>query len=90
MSYSITPWTHRQARKLGLEVKPSRKQGKKIDVFRDGYYIASIGYKGMGDFPTYRETKGEAFAKERRRLYHLRHKDGPVDSPAFLSKRLLW
>lgn len=88
--YSITSWTRKQAKRLGLTVKPSRKEGKKIDVMRDGYEIASIGYKGMGDFGTYRESKGKEYADERRRLYHLRHKDGPVDSPAFLAKRLLW
>lgn len=90
MLYSITQHTKRQARRIGVEVRPSKRPGKKIDVFRDGEKVASIGYKGMGDFGTYIESKGEVFAKERRRLYHLRHKDGPIDSPAFLSKRLLW
>lgn len=88
--YQILPYTQRQARRIGVDVKPSKRQGKKIDVLRDGDYIASIGYKGMGDFATYLRTKGKEYATERRRLYHLRHKDGPVDSPAYLAKRLLW
>jgi hypothetical protein len=88
--YQILPYTQRQARRIGVEVKPSRKIDKKLDVFRGGLFIGSIGSKGMGDFPTYLRTKSKKFADERRRLYHLRHKDGPVDSPAFLSKRLLW
>ena len=88
--YQILPYTRQQARRIGVSVKPSRREGKKIDVLRDGDYIASIGYKGMGDFPTYLRTKGKDYADERRRLYHLRHKDGPVDSPAYLAKRLLW
>ena len=90
MSYSITPWTRKQAKRYGLEVKPSRKQGKKLDVFRGGDYIGSIGAQGMGDFGTYLLEKDQEYAKERRRLYHLRHKDGPKDSPSWLSKRLLW
>ena len=88
--YEILPYTQRQARRIGVEVKPSRKIDKKLDVFRGGEFISSIGSKGMGDFPTYLRTKGKEYADERRRLYHLRQADGPVDSPAYLAKRLLW
>lgn len=88
--YEILPYTQRQARRIGVEVKPSRKIDKKLDVFRGGEFIGSIGSKGMGDFPTYLRTKGEKYATERRRLYHLRQADGPKDSPAHLAKRLLW
>jgi hypothetical protein len=88
--YEILPYTQRQARRIGVEVQPSKREGKKIDVLRGGLYIGSIGSKGMGDFPHYIRSHGEEYADERRRLYHLRHKDGPVDSPAYLAKRLLW
>lgn len=88
--YQITKHTFNQARRFGLEVKPSRRAGKKVDVFRNGEYVASIGAKGMGDFGTYLETEGEAFAKKRRRLFHLRHPKGPKDSPQQLAKDLLW
>ena len=86
----ITEHTTRQAKKFGVHVLPSKRAGKKIDVFRGDNYIGSAGAKGMGDFGIYLETKGREFAEERRRLYHLRAKDGPKDSPAYLSKRLLW
>lgn len=90
MTYVIQPRTYEQAKRLGVTVKVSSNPKKKIDVFKDGVKIASIGAIGMGDFPTYYKTKGAIFANERRRLYHLRHKDGAVNSPAWLSKRLLW
>jgi hypothetical protein len=88
--YEILPYTQRQARRIGVEVKPSRKIDKKLDVFRGGLYIGSIGAKGYGDYGTFLRTENKDYADERRRLYHLRHKDGPVDSPAYLAKRLLW
>lgn len=88
--YQITKHTFNQAKRFGLDVKPSRRSGKKLDVFRKGEYVASIGAEGMGDYGTYLETEGKAFAKERRRLYHKRHPKGPKDSPRQLSKTLLW
>lgn len=88
--YQITKHTFNQAKRFGLDVKPSRKPNKKLDVYREGQYLASIGAKGMGDFGQYLETKGKTFAEERRRLYHLRHPKGKKDSPQQLAKDLLW
>lgn len=88
--YSITPWTHKQARKLGLEVKPSRREGKKIDVYRDGRRIGSVGAKGYGDYGVYLKEEGKEYADERRRLYHKRHTEGKKDSKAWLAWNLLW
>jgi hypothetical protein len=88
--YSITPWTHRRARQLGLEVKPSRKQGTKIDVYRDGHLVGSVGAKGYGDYGTYLEDEGKEYAKERRRLYRKRHTEGKKDSRSWLAYNLLW
>lgn len=73
MVYEITPYSFKQAKKLGVEIKPSTNKKKKIDVFKSGEKVASIGSAGMGDFPTFMKEKGEAYAKERRRLYKLRH-----------------
>ena len=55
MSYLIKPYTKKQAEKLNVQVKPSRKKGKKIDVYKNGKKIASIGAAGMKDYPTYRD-----------------------------------
>jgi hypothetical protein len=73
MVYQITNYTRDKARQLGLNVKPSSKGFKKIDVFKDGKLIASIGDNRYLDYPNYIKTKGLEYANERRRLYHLRN-----------------
>lgn len=90
--YKITDYSKRQAEKLGLTVKPSTNKNKKLDVFRDGNRIASIGAAGYSDYPSYIKSHGQDYANERRRLYKLRHdKDSKkVDSPGFLASRILW
>ncbi|MFZ4799464.1 MAG: hypothetical protein ACOYMA_18335 [Bacteroidia bacterium] len=87
--YEIKNYTKRKAKELGVEVKPSTNKNKKIDVFKDGNKLASIGAAGMGDYPTYLNEKGKKYADERRRLYNLRHKkDTGVNGK--LAKKLLW
>jgi len=87
--YKITSYTYQKARELGVEVRPSVNPNKKIDVFKDGKKIASIGDPNYLDFPTYTKEKGQAYANERRRLYHIRHaKDKNIEG--LLSKALLW
>lgn len=96
MAYRIKPYTHRQARKHGLTVKPSKVKGKKIDVFKGGKKVASVGAIGYKDYPTYLEleksgkvAKGTAASK--RRAYKKRHiyrnKKG---TPAWYADQLLW
>lgn len=92
MPYAITNYTKQQAKKLGVVVKPSSVKGKKIDVFKKGEKIASVGALGYSDYPTYMKTKGKAYADERRRLYKIRHsKDRNVkDSDGYYADKLLW
>ena len=52
-SYKITDYTKRKAKTLGLEVKPSSVKGKKIDVFKNGKKVASVGALGYDDYPTH-------------------------------------
>jgi len=56
--YQIQPYTYKQAKILGVEVKSSTRKNKKIDVYKNGTYICSIGFLGMKDFPTYLKEKG--------------------------------
>ena len=70
MSYDITDYSFKQAAKLGVDIKPSTKKNKKIDVIRENKVIASIGDKRYSDFPTYMKERGLVFAKERRKLYN--------------------
>lgn len=87
--YNITEYSYKKARQLGVDIKPSSRKNKKIDVIKKGKVIASIGDKRYSDYPTYIKEKGKAYADERRRLYNIRHKDnkGIVGKYA---KAILW
>lgn len=91
--YQITPYTKSQAKKFGVDVKPSTRKGKKIDVFdKEGDKLASIGALGMGDYPTFQRTKGKAFADKRREAYKARHEKNlkKKGTPGFWANALLW
>jgi hypothetical protein len=86
--YAITPWTKKQAKKFGYNVKPSTRTGKKIDVYKDGTYLDSVGAMGYSDYGTYLIDKGKDYADERRRLYRARH-TGTTQGEV-LARNLLW
>ena len=92
MPYRIKAYTKTQAKKLGVSVKPSKVKGKKIDVFKKGKKVASVGAIGYNDYPTYIQKKGKKYADERRRLYKIRHnKDRKVrGSAGYYADKLLW
>jgi hypothetical protein len=92
MSYDIKDYSFKQAAKLGVDIKPSKKKNKKIDVIKDNVVIASIGDKRYSDYPSYLEDKGNKYAEERRRLYKIRHaKDlGKKNSPGYFANKILW
>jgi len=97
MAYKISNYTKQQAKKLGVEVKPSKNKGKKIDVFKKGVKVASVGAIGYKDYPTYmqlekRDKVPKGTASERRRLYKIRHKkDRNVrGSAGYYADKLLW
>jgi hypothetical protein len=90
--YSITKYTYKKAKKLGVKVKPSTNKTKKLDVYKNDKKIASIGAHGMNDFPTYIKKRGMKYAKTRRRLYKKRHqKDRHKKwTNGWLADKLLW
>ena len=92
MPYTITKYTRRQARRIGVIVKPSSNKTKKIDVFRDGIKIAAVGAYGMNDYPTYMKLRGPKYAKTRRRLYKIRHDSDRKTkwTNGWLADQLLW
>jgi hypothetical protein len=97
MAYKIKNYTKTQAKKLGVDVKPSRVKGKKIDVFKDGKKVASVGALGMNDYPTYLEKEKlgkvvKGTASKRRALYKDRHeKDRKIKgSNGYYADKLLW
>ena len=92
MPYSITNYTRKRAKKIGVTVKPSTNQTNKIDVYRNDKKIAAVGAYGMNDYPTYMKKRGNQYAKSRRRLYKIRHeKDRKLKwSNGWLADQLLW
>ena len=95
--YTITKYSFDRAKKLGVTIKPSTLKNKKIDIFKDGKKIASVGgvkkdgsyYK---DFPTYIKTEGKEKADKRRKLYKIRHNKTRkiIGSNSYYSDQLLW
>jgi len=97
MAYTILPYSFRKAKELGVVIKSSSNVLKKIDVFKNGKKVASIGARGMNDYPTYlaKEKKGsyeKGYANNRRKLYKQRHdKDRHnVGSNGWYADKLLW
>jgi hypothetical protein len=89
--YQITDYSKQQAKKLGVDIKPSKNKNKKIDVFKNGNNLASIGGKGYKDYPTYLKID-KSLAEERRKLYKIRHeKDRKIKGTAgFFADKILW
>lgn len=93
MAYKIKSYSYAQARKLGVTIKPSKRLGKKIDVFdKEGKKLASIGALGYGDYPTFKEKMGQEYADKKRKAYKTRHeKDRHVrGSAGFYADKILW
>jgi hypothetical protein len=92
MPYNITKYTYTQAKKLGVDIKHSTNTKKKLDVFKKGKKICSIGAYGMNDFPTYIQLKGRSYANTRRKLYKIRHtRDRKIKgSCGWFADKLLW
>jgi len=88
--YEIKKYSYDKAKELDLTIKPSTRKNKKIDVYKDDDYLFSIGSIKNFDFPTYVLEKGKAYAEERKRLYHLRHKKDLKHFKGFVAMYLLW
>jgi|TARA_R110000824_G_scaffold392505_2_gene590962 hypothetical protein len=90
--YTITAYTKRKAKELGVVVKPAKNKSKKLDVYKKEKKVASVGAKGYNDYPTYIKKKGKKYADERRRLYKIRHKKDrtKIGTPGWYADKLLW
>ena len=89
--YNISSYSYDKARDLGVSIFPSKTKNKKIDIYKENKFLFSIGSLGMNDYPTYLKTKGKLYAEERRRLYHLRHKNDNVrGTRGWYSLNILW
>jgi len=98
MSYKIKKYSYEKAKKLGVIIKPSKTNGKKIDVFsKSGDKLASVGALGMNDYPTYKqkERTGEVSrgtAEKRKKAYKSRHESDrhKRGSAGFFADKILW
>jgi len=92
MTYKILPYSYKEAERLGVEIKRSINKNKKIDVFKDGKYICSIGDDRYLDYPYYIKEYGKDYADKRRELYKIRHNRYRHNkySPSWFSDQILW
>ena len=88
--YHILPYHVNQAKKLGVQITPSTKGNYKLDVYKNGKLINSIGDKRFMDFALYHQQNPE-LAEKRRQLYWKRHaKDNVPNTRGWYALHLLW
>jgi len=92
MVYKIKPYSYEKAKLLNVEIKPSTRKDKKIDVYKDNKYICSIGDIHYYDYPTYIQNNGITYANERRKLYKQRHNKyrNIKNSSSYYADKILW
>ena len=90
--YEIKARQKRNAKILGVEIKPSTNKKKKIDIYKNDKKIASIGASSYNDYASYIETKGKEYADNRRRLYKARHEKTRkiIGSNSYYADKILW
>ena len=92
MAYTITKYSRSKAAKLGVIIKRSKNPTKKLDVFKRGKKIASIGASGYGDYPTFMRKEGKQSANAHRKRYKIRHEKDRHrrGTPGYYADRILW
>jgi hypothetical protein len=90
--YKISDYSKQKARELNVTIKPSKNKKKKIDVYKNGEVIASIGALGYKDYSIYLKENGKEYADQRKKLYKLRHKNDLNNKKGngFWSNAILW
>jgi len=90
--YEITDYTKQKAKEIGVVVTRSNNPRKKIDVFKNGEKVASVGATGYNDYPTFMKLYGKEYADDRRKLYKKRHSNDlkVVGSNGWYANKLLW
>ena len=80
-----------KAKKIGVSVEPSKTKNKKLDVFKDGKKVASIGDSRYKDFLLY-SMEDKKKAKERRKLYKIRHEKHrkKKGTKSYYADKILW
>ncbi len=81
-NYKIKPLQLLNAKKIGVEIKQSTNKRKKLDVFKDGKKVGSIGAmypdgKPYKDYATYLQELPKKDADKKRKNYLARHSKEP-------------
>ena len=90
MTYKITNYSYKKAKELNVEIKPSKKKNKKLDVYKDSVLIATVGDVRYLDYPTYIDKEGIRYANGRRKLYKNRHRKDLNKGNGYYANKLLW
>lgn len=94
--FRISDYHRRKANRLKVNINYSKDPAKKLDVFKNGKKIASIGASGYWDFISYLKAEAEGkfpqgHAEKRRKLYHIRHsKDNKPGTAGYYALNILW
>lgn len=88
--YTITNYSRKQAKKMGVVIKLSKNTKKKLDVFKNEKKVCSIGAIEYDDYPTHMIKRGKTFAKKRRQLYRIRHTKDRKKGCGFYADKILW
>lgn len=92
--YKISEYSKKQAKKLGVDIKPSSNKNKKIDVYKktgSNVKITSIGQIGYKDYPTYKKLDSK-LAEQKRKAYKARHNcsDKSNNTAGYYACKILW
>tara|TARA_R110000803_G_scaffold187311_1_gene249710 strand:+ start:6931 stop:7218 length:288 start_codon:yes stop_codon:yes gene_type:complete len=95
MSYQIKQIQIDKAKKLGLEIKPSSTKKKKIDIYKNGEKVGSVGAIGYKDYGTYLEELPKKEADKKRKNYLARHAKEPKTKDkkktnSYYADKILW
>ena len=90
--YQIKEYSYKMAKKLNVDIQPSKRKNKKIDVYKNNKKIATIGDSRYLDYPTFIEKEGLQYANQKKKLYRLRHKNdiNNKDGNGYYASRILW
>ena len=95
--YRILTNQRKAAKKLGVTIRPSTRSNKKIDVYKNGLKVASIGDVRYKDYWIYKreEAQGKVpkgTAQQRKQMYRARHGQecNLVGTPGYYACRILW
>tara|TARA_E500000178_G_C16341861_1_gene453568 strand:+ start:183 stop:443 length:261 start_codon:yes stop_codon:yes gene_type:complete len=85
MPQTNLPKAQANAKHIGVSIKASTVKNKKLDVYKDGKKVASIGDIRYSDFL----TTGD---EDRRKNYLKRHEKTrmKVGSPSYYAWKILW